>query len=377
MPHVSVVEPSLPLVRYRFRFAGSKPEYRQSDMEMGYLGSAWRGVFGHTLRKAVCVTKLPSCDSCMLLGSCVYPWLFESRTPPDAKKMTRYPRTPGPFVLEPSDSQFDGKKEALALGVILFGQANRQLPYVVHALEQAGHRGLTSRRAEFSLCDVQAEVWSMCDRILKDVSIAGFSPLQDSGNGVEQCTSEGHGGKWVTVYRPGQSLSVVQAMQWSIPACPPKAHIRLITPLRIRQDNRLVNESNFSSRRFASVLVRRISMLTHFFGETPLETDFATLLKQAESLSVSDCNLQWKEWTRYSSRQKRKMQMGGLIGWFSLEGAALCLLWPYLWLGQWAHAGRNCSMGLGRYVVEWPAENTKGEIGAHPNASHWPVPLKL
>ena len=44
--------------------------------------------------------------------------------------------------------------------------------------------------------------------------------------------------------------------------------------------------------------------------------------------------------------------MGGLTGWFEVEGPGLEPFWPYLWLGQWTHAGRGCSMGLGRYVLE-------------------------
>ena len=96
---------------------------------------------GHALRKAVCVTRLPACDPCVLLRSCPYPFLFESRTPPGAKKLTRYPRTPGPFVLEPADPRIDtlDRDGTLSLGVTLFGAANDHLPYVVHALEQALH----------------------------------------------------------------------------------------------------------------------------------------------------------------------------------------------------------------------------------------------
>ena len=44
--------------------------------------------------------------------------------------------------------------------------------------------------------------------------------------------------------------------------------------------------------------------------------------------------------------------MGGVVGSFDLAGAALGPFWPVLWLGQWTHAGKGCSMGLGRYVLE-------------------------
>ena len=153
--------PMPPLARYRIRFREHIPPGGISiaSPRAGYLGSAWRGAFGHALRKAVCVTRLPACDPCVLLRSCPYPFLFESRTPPGAKKLTRYPRTPGPFVLEPADPRFDtlDRDGTLSLGVTLFGAANDHLPYVVHALEQAGRQGLTGRRVALDMLDVQAE----------------------------------------------------------------------------------------------------------------------------------------------------------------------------------------------------------------------------
>jgi len=44
--------------------------------------------------------------------------------------------------------------------------------------------------------------------------------------------------------------------------------------------------------------------------------------------------------------------MGGLIGEVELDGAGLESFWPYLWLGQWTHAGKGAVMGLGGYRIE-------------------------
>ena len=121
-------------------------------------------------------------------------------------------------------------------------------------------------------------------------------------------------------------------------------------------------------------LLRRISLLTYFFGETPLETNFAGLLRYAESIPIAKRALHWREWTRYSSRQNEKLQMGGLVGSFELAGAVLDRFWPLLWLGQWTHAGKGCSMGLGRYVLEpLGAEGVVSGSGGEP----WPAPSRL
>ena len=62
--------------------------------------------------------------------------------------------------------------------------------------------------------------------------------------------------------------------------------------------------------------------------------------------------LKWFDWTRYSSRQHTEMNMGGLIGSVQLDMQDLDDFWPYLWLGQWTHAGKGTSMGMGAYTIK-------------------------
>ena len=437
----STLRPVLPLARYRIRFCEHIPPGGVSiaSPRAGYLGSAWRGAFGHALRKAVCVTRLPACDPCVLLRSCPYPFLFESRTPPGAKKLTRYPRTPGPFVLEPADPRFDtlDRDGTLSLGVTLFGAANDHLPYVVHALEQAGRQGLTGRRVALDMLDVQAESrWigagdagdeagGMSDarddhrRNRLPASAAdergtvsfharrtGDAERTGGTEGAGEAGSTGGAGDpgeredrtpdlepagcranaelrgsvsgrddWTPIFEPGGSLSPVPARPPAPPpALPRTVRIRLLTPLRVKRHGHFVGPPDFDFRALMGGLLRRLSLLTYFFGETPLETDFAGLLRHAESIPVTRCNLHWREWTRYSSRQNEKLQMGGLVGSFELAGAALDRFWPLLWLGQWTHAGKGCSMGLGRYVLEpLGAEGVVSGSGGEP----WPAPSRL
>jgi CRISPR/Cas system endoribonuclease Cas6 (RAMP superfamily) len=44
--------------------------------------------------------------------------------------------------------------------------------------------------------------------------------------------------------------------------------------------------------------------------------------------------------------------MGGLVGSVHLEMRGLEDFWPYLWLGQWTHAGKGTSMGMGAYTIK-------------------------
>jgi hypothetical protein len=99
-------------------------------------------------------------------------------------------------------------------------------------------------------------------------------------------------------------------------------------------------------------LLRRISLITYFHTDTPLETDFAALTKQARLHNFSAQQLKWYDWTRYSSRQQTEMNMGGLIGSLQLDMQGLEPFWPYLWLGQWTHLGKGTSMGMGAYSIK-------------------------
>ena len=91
--HAANIVPQLPLKRYRLRFRGGDG----AALEGRYLGSAWRGAFGHALRRSACITNLPRCDDCALLEHRVYPRTFEKRTPADAQKLRLYPTTPNPL----------------------------------------------------------------------------------------------------------------------------------------------------------------------------------------------------------------------------------------------------------------------------------------
>ncbi len=145
--------PQLRIARYRLRFRAD-----DANLLAGrYLGSAWRGAFGHALRRAVCIMGLPpSCDECALLASCVYPRTFENRPPADAKKLRLYPTAPNPYVIEPAESS-DGKHSTVNLGLTLFGRANDDALTVLHALESAGRDGLTPAGVVLDLEEVQME----------------------------------------------------------------------------------------------------------------------------------------------------------------------------------------------------------------------------
>ena len=85
-------QPVLQLARYHLVFQ-SADSLRLPE----YTGSAWRGVFGHALKKLVCVTREPACPGCLLYRSCVYPYIFETPPDPAVGQLTKYTAAPHPY----------------------------------------------------------------------------------------------------------------------------------------------------------------------------------------------------------------------------------------------------------------------------------------
>ncbi|MEZ5584319.1 MAG: CRISPR system precrRNA processing endoribonuclease RAMP protein Cas6, partial [Candidatus Competibacteraceae bacterium] len=207
---------------------------------------------------------------------------------------------------------------ALVLELTLFGRSNHHLPHLIHALDQAGQRGLHGSRLQ-----------------LKSVS--------------QQISEE-----WRTIHTCGTPLAPQPPMSPAPPPCPKQLTLVLETPLRGKAKEHLMTPETFSFGAFFALILRRISLLTAFHTDTLLETHFAELTRAAYAVdAVKQTHLHWHDWTRYSTRQRTPMQMGGLLGEITFSGDQLSPFWPYLWLGQWTHAGKATSMGLGRYRIEW------------------------
>ncbi|MFZ5653800.1 MAG: CRISPR system precrRNA processing endoribonuclease RAMP protein Cas6 [Pseudomonadota bacterium] len=307
----------LPLARYRLQL---RTETRVCLP--AYAGSAWRGALGHALKRTVCVTGARHCPDCLLYRSCVYPYVFETPPPEQAAKLRKYPAAPHPFVIEPwPECRELAPGEAFGVDLVLIGRGNAQLAYFIEALRRAGERGLGSGDGRYALA------------------------------GVAQETAAG----WQAVYAPGGRLDVLPATAPAVPPLPAgPVRVELRTPLRLKVGGDLVTPGRLRFRDFFSQLLRRISLLSYFHTDTPLETDFRALVQAAENVALAEPELRWQDWTRHSSRQGTLLQMGGLVGGFMLAGEALAPFWPYLWLGQWTHAGKGAVMGLGRYRLAAP-----------------------
>lgn len=311
-----VLQTMLPLARYRARFESKRP-VRLPE----FAGNVWRGALGHALKHSVCVTRQAECPPCPLYRSCLYPYFWDTPPHVGAEKMRKYQNAPHPFVLDPQPDA------PLQLEFVLFGRANQHLPVFVLALKQAA---------------------------ANPRGIAGNVMTLDRLEQLPMPDMDGKG--WRSILEPDGKLTALPVTSPSPPPVPTALRIELLTPMRIKHEGRPVGAAEFSFADLFGNLLRRISMLSYFHSDQPLETDFRGLNAAARLVPINK-QLRWVAQQRHSARQQADVAVDGVVGTIQVTGADLRPFWPFLWIGQWVHAGSAATMGLGRYriVADAPA----------------------
>lgn len=308
----------IPVARYRLEFTVATPLTLPA-----FAGSALRGALGGALRASACMTRAASCDACPLLTTCPYAAVFEPRPPASGHALQDFNQIPRPYVIEPPEwgERTYRPGEAVRFHLVLAGRALEQLPLVLWAFSKAFARGVGRGDGTATLSRVEHVVGDQAEIILDG---------------------------------PGGSIADHDTCAPHTPALPGNAvTLHFHAPLRLQNNGRRATADEFTPRRLLTTLVRRIALMTEFHGLGPLPIDFKALAAHAETLA-SDKDLRWRDWTRYSSRQQQKMDLGGVVGSWRLSGDIAPHL-PFLHLGQWLHVGKEAAFGLGGYRLEVPS----------------------
>jgi len=274
-----------------------------------YLGSALRGLMGHGLRKTACVTRHSNCRACALVDHCVYTELFEPAARSDGGHGV-------PYVLSVpvTSGAFYSKGQGLVFEMTLMSPHQHHLPYLIQAFQRGGRLGLGPKKIGFEVTEVE------CLNTLGDVD-------------------------WQTVYQNGKMMAPLTSAAIQPPPAPSSVILTWQTPLRLKRKGQLIGPGRFTATHLLESLLYRACDL---LGERPSRL----LLDQARKPDLQmKAVLEWQDWSRYSSRQKARMHVGGLMGHVELSGNDLSAWWALLWLSQWLHLGKFTSMGLGGYQL--------------------------
>jgi len=305
-----------PLARYRFEAEVETPLHLPE-----YAGSALRGAFGNALRRTACMTREKECKPCPLYRSCPYPAIFQP-PPPAEHTLQKFSEIPAPFVVEPPPwgERDYAPGERLEFHLVLAGRALAQLPLIVFAWQRALKHGIGRGDGVARLLQVKCVDQPAGDQLVYDEKVGQLA----DHNAV----------------LPPLPTTLADT------AC---LALHITTPLRIQHEGRPLRPADINPRAFLMALTRRIALISEFHIGQRLELDFHDLGLCAASVE-SDKELTWCDWTRYSSRQKQEMVLGGCVGQWTLRGELAPFL-PFLHVGCWLHAGKNASFGLGRYSI--------------------------
>lgn len=339
----------IPLARYRFTARVQQPLALPD-----YAGSLLRGQFGAALRNVACMTRAPICPGCPLLQTCLYTRIFEAPPPPKGEHALQdFSQIPNPYVLEPPapGARVLDVGEELVFHLVLVGHATEQLALVVFALQRALAQGLTRERVSIDLLRVEwidsndkaHAVWTVQQPTLVEHSAAVEVPTP--GFFVDPAPESIAAHADLTRAKGGNDQCI---------------SLRIHTPLRLQSQGKPLGVGQLSARALIAAIARRTALLMEFHaGSLPSpggHVSWGEAAKHATALAdtLTDTReLHWFDWTRYSSRQQQQMTLGGVLGTWTLHGSAdnLAQLWPWLWLGQWLHVGKNATMGLGGYTL--------------------------
>lgn len=323
---------ALQLARYRFHFDVKSPLRLPP-----FASSTLRGVYGRALRHLACVTRASDCRGCVMVSSCPYPPLFEPQSVTRARRessagqpvLTTYAIEAG-FCGEHARRLSEvrlGSGEPYSFDMVLMTPLSiAQLPLTITAWQFAFEKGVGKGNGTGLLTRVE------------------FLPDDENLHTI-YCTEDA---------RVARHNPVVTVPQFSEPM---DVTLQLVTPLRIEQQGRVIKSQDLTVGMFLRHLIRRVSFQVG--AQQPQIFSLADIHRFnaiADAVRGEFRDLVWHDWSRYSSRQKQSMTLGGLLGQLHLEQVPPELL-PFVYLGQWLHVGKETSFGMGRY--QWVAPSSR------------------
>jgi hypothetical protein len=303
-----------------------------------------RGGLGQALKRGTC--GRPSGELCQkrceLPEVCPYAFLFESPTPPNAEVLRASHEIPPPYLIEPPDRPPYTLEpgEPFRFGLVLFGSAIRFFPYLLAALRDLGQVGLGPQRIRCRLGTATFLAPGGRETVLFDASANRILSNQPSAPSAAA---------WAVVQSTDADRLTLT--------------LHFLTPTRLKHADRFVaGPPPFHV--VIRALMRRVSSLSYFYGGQRWEVDYRGWIGRAEQVQIADAEVRWVDWERFSTRQGREMNLGGIVGRVTYAELArsetgqstggaegLGAFLPLLRLGELGHVGKGAVFGNGRYEI--------------------------
>jgi len=277
-----------------------------------------RGGFGYSFKKIACIMKdKRECKDCILKENCPYFKLFESKNLEEKYKIEEIPK---PFVIEPPQMQkkYYNGGESLIFNLILFGEAMKYFPYFFLSFIKLGEIGLGKLKTKFKI-----------DKVRED-----FPNKKEIYNSKEENLKSLEAKEKIIFNKKGVK----------------KVKLIFITPAKIKHNGKLLKKLDFPV--LIETILRRAYLLSKFWCGYDGVYDIKGIIEKSKEIKTEIEDLRWHDFERFSTRQKRYLKFGGILGEINFEGNLKEFL-PILKIGSIIHIGKNTSFGLGKYMLKY------------------------
>ncbi len=326
-----------------------------------FKGSTIRGALGWAFKRVVCIRADGNCACCLVRSTCSYPYVFETPPPADVPTFRGQRTAPHPYVLEPplEEKEHYAPGETLTFGLLLLGRALTYLPYLILAVEQAGRRGLGRGHARFALDAVFA-------RKISGALARSGDPEREARHRI-LTIYDGSSGRITWDVEAVSLEAFIRERQLQLDRhVSHRVRLRVLTPARVRVDGDLQADLPFDL--LVRSVLRRLWQLALVHGEDAAVFDPHPWIERARAIPTVRQTLTWRDWERYSHRQRTKMRLGGMVGEieYELNEQDRSLFLPLLIIGELLHIGTATTFGLGKYEirVSEPSEEDPHKINS-------------
>ncbi|MCA0350758.1 MAG: CRISPR system precrRNA processing endoribonuclease RAMP protein Cas6 [Chloroflexi bacterium] len=296
-----------------------------------HTGAALRGAFFTALWERFCTNHAAkTCVECPLLQACP----VSSLMAPHRDASPRGNDIPRPFAIRPPIHHAGSfqPNEQFSWGLTLIGQSTNLFPYVAMALHMMGQNGVGKRVAEND--------WERGRFVVEQVDAVQLlhdhiQPIQTAGS------------QRIQVPNLPMTWADAEHIAQSLPHDLLTLHF--MTPLRIIEQKILLKVPQL--RPIVQRLTERHDGLAREHGGEPFAYEQRlALLNAAATIKLVQNDTHWVDLDSYSSRQRRKTPIGGLVGTAHYAGDLGPLL-PLLVWGSVIQVGKDTTKGNGVYRI--------------------------
>ena len=217
---------------------------------------------------------------------------------------------------------------SLSASIILFNDAIAHAPACAMAIMQMGNHGFGWRRSHARLESLTGHIGDQPASLQTLFSLRATAECGVTASAIFSSTRT---------------------------AIPEHFAMNLISPLALKIDGQIQREPPSMEVVITRLLGRLVGLLPTLTDGFLAPIARVDLLHAAAAVRMSDADVCWFAWERYSGRQKSSMPFGGLVGQIRYQGDPrdVATVLPWLRLAEWLGIGSKTTFGQGQIALDF------------------------